>query len=66
MSHVNTYAGINRQVNTNGYSASLLDVSVAHQIPHVHECGGHGNCTTCRVRVLEKIDCSLDGDLSHS
>ncbi|MEM7575034.1 MAG: adenylate/guanylate cyclase domain-containing protein [Bacteroidota bacterium] len=53
MSHLITYAGINRQVSAVSPSASILDVSIAHQIPHVHECGGHGNCTTCRVRVLD-------------
>lgn len=32
---------------------SLLEISLSHKIPHMHECGGHGRCTTCRVRVLE-------------
>ncbi len=30
----------------------LLDVSRLHGIPHLQECGGHGRCTTCRIRVL--------------
>jgi adenylate cyclase len=31
---------------------SLLDASLAAGIPHYHACGGKGECTTCRVRVL--------------
>ncbi len=46
------YAGINNTVTTNGSAMSLLDVSIENQIPHIHECGGNGRCTTCRVRVL--------------
>lgn len=32
---------------------SILDVSIEERIPHVHECGGNGKCTTCRVRILD-------------
>ena len=55
MSHQIVYEGINRKVESNGASSSLLDVSIQHKIPHLHECGGRGRCTTCRVRVLDGI-----------
>lgn len=48
-----TYAGINKVVETDKASQSLLVTSINHQIPHLHECGGRGRCTTCRVRILE-------------
>src|SRR5580692_5702434 len=31
---------------------NLLDLSIRHRIPHFHQCGGHGRCTTCRVQIL--------------
>lgn len=40
-------------VETGRLDATLLDVSIAHKIIHWHECGGHGRCTTCRVRILD-------------
>ncbi|MBN3521302.1 2Fe-2S iron-sulfur cluster binding domain-containing protein [Algoriphagus lutimaris] len=51
-----TYAGINRVVENDDDMNSLLDISIANQITHLHECGGHGRCTTCRVRILEGIN----------
>jgi class 3 adenylate cyclase len=56
MSHKITYASIDRVVDNDDEFNSLLDVSIANQIPHLHECGGHGRCTTCRVRILEGIN----------
>lgn len=53
MAHHITYAAINRQVTSDATSATLLDISIQHKIPHLHECGGNGICTTCRIRVLE-------------
>ena len=47
------YAGINRVVETPDIRSNLLEISIQNQIPHLHECGGNGQCTTCRVRVLE-------------
>lgn len=35
--------------------ATLLEVSRKHKVPHVHECGGRGRCTTCRVEVLDGL-----------
>lgn len=37
-------------------SLTLLDVSYKHGIPHMHACGGHARCSTCRVLVLENLD----------
>jgi adenylate cyclase len=34
---------------------TILDVSIASKIPHYRECGGHGRCTTCRVRIRDGI-----------
>jgi adenylate cyclase len=30
---------------------TLLQISLKHGIPHVHECGGYARCSTCRVMV---------------
>ncbi|TGK18610.1 guanylate cyclase [Leptospira fluminis] len=32
---------------------TLLQISLAEGIPHVHACGGNARCSTCRVLVLE-------------
>lgn len=50
-----TYSGINQQVEFKDSDATLLDCSIINQIPHMHECGGSGQCTTCRVRILEGL-----------
>src|SRR5512147_2223658 len=34
---------------------TILDIAIAHKIPHVRECGGNGRCTTCRVRICDGI-----------
>ena len=34
---------------------TLLDVSVRHRIPHLHQCGARGRCTTCRVQILDGL-----------
>lgn len=47
------YEGINRSVENEDLDSTLLDISMANKIPHLHECGGNGRCTTCRVRVIE-------------
>lgn len=49
------YAGLNQSVETDDEYASLLDVSIENKITHLHECGGQGRCTTCRVRILDGI-----------
>ena len=48
-----TYVGLNQKVATANGETSLLDVSIENKIPHLHECGGNGNCTTCRVRIID-------------
>ncbi|EQA43839.1 adenylate/guanylate cyclase catalytic domain protein [Leptospira broomii serovar Hurstbridge str. 5399] len=35
---------------------SLLQISLAEGIPHIHACGGNARCSTCRVLVLEGVD----------
>jgi len=47
------YVGDDRAISVSDPSMTILDVSIAHKIPHVRECGGHGRCTTCRVRVCD-------------
>ena len=39
--------------------------------PHLHECGGNGKCTTCRIRILEGLQnvsskTHLEVGLAHS
>ena len=36
--------------------SSILAASMRAQVKHMHLCGGHGLCSTCRVRVLEGAD----------
>jgi adenylate cyclase len=31
---------------------SVLEASLINSIPHAHVCGGHGRCSTCRIRIL--------------
>ena len=47
------YTSINQEVTIKDEAATLLDISMENQIPHLHECGGNGRCTTCRVRIIE-------------
>lgn len=47
------YCGIDRVVEVEDPLDSILDTSISNKIPHLHECGGNGICTTCRVRVLD-------------
>ncbi|MGB1274490.1 MAG: adenylate/guanylate cyclase domain-containing protein [Nannocystaceae bacterium] len=35
---------------------TILAASIRSKIPHLHECGGLAQCTTCRIRVLDGID----------
>ncbi|RIV49083.1 hypothetical protein D2V93_14840 [Flagellimonas taeanensis] len=55
MTHTITYAAINRQVESTSLTDTLLDISIKNKIPHLHECGGNGFCTTCRVRILDGV-----------
>lgn len=47
------YTGINQLVESDDEHSTLLDISLENKIPHLHECGGNGRCTTCRVRIIE-------------
>lgn len=47
------YCSINREVYTSSSDKSILDISIENKIPHLHECGGNGRCTTCRIRVIQ-------------
>ena len=47
------YSSINQSVRAKSKPSTLLDISMENQIPHLHECGGNGRCTTCRVRIIE-------------
>ena len=37
-------------------SKTLLENLLNEDIPHTHACGGEGNCSTCRVMILEGIE----------
>lgn len=49
------YRCAGRTVEVTDESLTILDVSIANKIPHWRECGGHGQCTTCRVRVVDGL-----------
>jgi class 3 adenylate cyclase/hemoglobin-like flavoprotein len=49
------YLGDDRALPVTDPNATILDVAIAHKIPHFRECGGNGRCTTCRVRVADGI-----------
>ena len=49
------YAGDERATSVVDPTMTILDVSIASKIPHFRECGGHGRCTTCRVRICDGI-----------
>jgi class 3 adenylate cyclase/hemoglobin-like flavoprotein len=50
------YLGDDRTTHVADHRMTILDVSIAHKIPHFRECGGHGRCTTCRVRISGGIE----------
>jgi ferredoxin len=50
------YLGDDRSVPVDDFGMTILDVSIAHKIPHLRECGGNGRCTTCRVRIHDGIE----------
>lgn len=35
---------------------SLLEISLNHDIPHMHVCGGHARCSTCRVIICHGLE----------
>ncbi|MEL7119958.1 MAG: adenylate/guanylate cyclase domain-containing protein [Bacteroidota bacterium] len=48
------YAGINQEISSTKGN-SILEASISNKITHLHECGGHGKCTTCRVRIIDGV-----------
>ncbi|MFT7620279.1 MAG: adenylate cyclase [Planctomycetota bacterium] len=49
------YEGDKIAVNADEGS-TILQVSLANEIPHLHECGGRARCSTCRVLVTHGDD----------
>ena len=47
-----TYTKINQVVSCPTDKVSILEVSTSNRIPHLRECGGNGQCTTCRVKII--------------
>ncbi|MEL6275701.1 MAG: adenylate/guanylate cyclase domain-containing protein, partial [Bacteroidota bacterium] len=47
-----TYAKINQALSCSETNTSILELSKRNQIPHLSECGGNGQCTTCRIKVI--------------
>ncbi|MDQ6969700.1 MAG: adenylate/guanylate cyclase domain-containing protein [Mariprofundus sp.] len=43
-------------IEENNLDQSLLDIALKHGIPHMHVCGGHARCSTCRVIVCQGAD----------
>ena len=35
---------------------TILEVSLENELTHLHVCGGHGRCSTCRVQVLDGLE----------
>lgn len=56
MAHKIRYVCTNREVSCDEHGRTVLDISIANGIPHWRECGGHGRCTTCRVRILDGME----------
>jgi len=36
-------------------NSSILETSLAHNIPHAHACGGNAICSSCRIRVINGL-----------
>ncbi|NKB58244.1 MAG: 2Fe-2S iron-sulfur cluster binding domain-containing protein [Alphaproteobacteria bacterium] len=59
---IERWRGIVRLTYDDGYSIqfppgrSILEASLATNIPHASVCGGRGRCSTCRVRVTRGIE----------
>ncbi len=65
MAYKITYSAINRRVEFNSTSNTLLGISIKNRIPHLHECGGNGICTACRVRSIIKFMVSQNHKYIH-
>lgn len=51
-----TFHCAGKKVEVPDGGATILDASRESRIPHLHECGGNGRCTTCRVRILAGVE----------
>jgi class 3 adenylate cyclase/hemoglobin-like flavoprotein len=51
-----TFLRDDRAVPVADPAMTILDVAIAHKIPHLRECGGNGRCTTCRVRICAGVE----------
>ncbi len=47
------FSDLNREIEATDYSLNILEHSIKNKIPLLHECGGNGQCTTCRIRILD-------------
>ena len=50
-----TFLPDNKECNSPS-NVTLLEVAKRNNIPHVAACGGEGNCTTCRLLILDGIE----------
>ena len=50
-----TFLPDNKECNSPS-NVTLLEVAKRNNIPHVAACGGEGNCTTCRLLILDGVE----------
>ena len=50
-----TFLPDNKECNAPS-NVTLLEVAKRNNIPHVAACGGEGNCTTCRLLILDGVE----------
>jgi adenylate cyclase len=43
-------------VDEENENLTLLEISLKHGISHMHACGGHARCSTCRVMIHEGLE----------
>ena len=53
-----TFLPDNKECNSPS-NVTFLEVAKRNNIPHVAACGGEGNCTTCRLLILDGIDINI-------
>lgn len=51
-----TYLGDGRALRVADPRMTVLELAIDQKIPHFRECGGHGRCTTCRIRIVDGIE----------
>ena len=61
-----TFLPDNKECNSPS-NVTLLEVAKRNNIPHVAACGGEGNCTTCRLLILDGVEnCSEETEKEKS